>query len=106
MQDYKGPVSIYHLEWVRRMCNSPYMNFVHPPPGLPSFLFEPAPPLKQPEFFLPPPDKRKKEKETETPTLALLHSTDMQTINLNYVLIVKCSQELVDLLPDMKPSVS
>ena len=51
------------------------MNFVHPP-GLPSFFFEL--PLKQPEFFLLPPKKRKKEKETETPTLALLHSTDKQ----------------------------
>ena len=27
----KGPVSIYHLGWAERICNSPHMNFVHPP---------------------------------------------------------------------------
>ena len=76
----KGPVSIYHLRWAGRIRNSPYKNFVHPPPWV-AFIFLWTP-LKQPEFFLHPlpPQKKKKEKETETPTLALLHSTDKQWI--------------------------
>ena len=53
----KGPISIYHLGWAGRICNSPYMNFVFLP-GMPSFFFEP--PSSNLNFSYTPPPKKKK----------------------------------------------
>ena len=62
----KGPVSIYHLGWAGRICNTPYMNFVHPPWDAFIFIWTRPPPLKQPEFYLLPPLLPKKEKRKKS----------------------------------------
>ena len=59
----KGPVSIYHLGWAGRICNSPYMNFVHPPLGCLHFSLSPPSSNLNFSYTSPPPKKKTEKKE-------------------------------------------